>query len=111
MFESQYKMIQRTRESLFQYCETMNTEDYIKEMESSHSRALDEQQRRRHSIMVIYLLHYTRIPSSRSNFENWQAARIYPGQNESFKRAIRICYTGQYWTQLDNIGRKIHLGV
>lgn len=33
VLESQYEMIQRTRESLFPYCETMTAADYIKEMD------------------------------------------------------------------------------
>lgn len=30
----QYEMMQRTRESLFRYCETMSPEDYVKEIEA-----------------------------------------------------------------------------
>ncbi|HET7578104.1 MAG TPA: DinB family protein [Bacillales bacterium] len=34
LFESQYDWIQRTREPLFRYCETLAQEDYVKELES-----------------------------------------------------------------------------
>jgi uncharacterized damage-inducible protein DinB len=34
LFASQYDWIQRTREALFRYCETMSPEDYGKELES-----------------------------------------------------------------------------
>ncbi|MDR7071635.1 putative damage-inducible protein DinB [Fictibacillus barbaricus] len=34
VFESQYDWIQRTRESLFQYCETLSPSDYVKENET-----------------------------------------------------------------------------
>jgi uncharacterized damage-inducible protein DinB len=34
VFVSQYDWIQRTRETLFRYCETMSPEDYVKELES-----------------------------------------------------------------------------
>lgn len=33
-FVSQYDWIQRTRESLFRYCETLSPTDYVKELES-----------------------------------------------------------------------------
>ncbi|WP_238651874.1 DinB family protein [Paenibacillus piscarius] len=34
VFKGQYEMIQRTRESLFRYCESMSPADYVKEIES-----------------------------------------------------------------------------
>lgn len=34
VFKGQYEMIQRTRESLFRYCESMSPTDYVKEIES-----------------------------------------------------------------------------
>lgn len=34
VFVSQYEWIQRTRESLFRYCETMSPLDYVKELET-----------------------------------------------------------------------------
>jgi uncharacterized damage-inducible protein DinB len=34
VFITQYDWIQRTRETLFSYCETMSTSDYVKELES-----------------------------------------------------------------------------
>lgn len=34
LFESQYTWIQKTRELLFRYCETISPEDYVKELES-----------------------------------------------------------------------------
>lgn len=34
VFKGQYEMIQRTRESLFRYCETMYPADYVKEIEA-----------------------------------------------------------------------------
>ncbi|MEK4852033.1 DinB family protein [Paenibacillus sp. FSL H7-0756] len=34
VFNGQYEMIQRTRESLFRYCETMSPADYVKEIET-----------------------------------------------------------------------------
>jgi uncharacterized damage-inducible protein DinB len=34
VFVSQYDWIQRTRETLFRYCETMSPEDYAKELDS-----------------------------------------------------------------------------
>jgi uncharacterized damage-inducible protein DinB len=34
VFVSQYDWIQRSRETLFRYCETMSPEDYVKELES-----------------------------------------------------------------------------
>lgn len=34
VFKGQYEMIQRTRESLFRYCETMSPTDYVKEVET-----------------------------------------------------------------------------
>lgn len=34
VFESQYELIQRTRESLFRYCETLSPADYVKEVET-----------------------------------------------------------------------------
>ncbi|WP_404469515.1 DinB family protein [Sutcliffiella horikoshii] len=33
LFQSQYDWIRRTRETLFQYCEGMSNEDYLKEIE------------------------------------------------------------------------------
>lgn len=33
VFKSQYALIQRTRESLFRYCEAMSPTDYVKEIE------------------------------------------------------------------------------
>ncbi|MFS0838722.1 DinB family protein [Paenibacillus sp. 1P03SA] len=33
VFENQYKLIQRTRELLFRYCETLSPADYVKEVE------------------------------------------------------------------------------
>ncbi|WP_405112558.1 DinB family protein [Paenibacillus sp. FSL K6-1217] len=34
VFKSQYEMIQRTRESLFRFCETLSPTDYVKEIEA-----------------------------------------------------------------------------
>lgn len=34
IFETQYRMIQQTRESLFRYCETVTQEDYVREVET-----------------------------------------------------------------------------
>lgn len=34
VFKSQYEMIQRTRESLFRFCETLSPTDYVKEIET-----------------------------------------------------------------------------
>ncbi|MFB7817696.1 DinB family protein [Paenibacillus chitinolyticus] len=34
VLKSQYEMIQRTRESLFRYCETFSKTDYVKEVEA-----------------------------------------------------------------------------
>ena len=34
VFVSQYNWIQRTRETLLQYCETLSTSDYVKELEN-----------------------------------------------------------------------------
>ncbi|OBR68188.1 damage-inducible protein DinB [Paenibacillus oryzae] len=34
VFKSQYEMIQRTRESLFRFCETLTPTDYVKEIET-----------------------------------------------------------------------------
>lgn len=34
VFKGQYEIIQRTRESLFRYCESMSPTDYVKEIES-----------------------------------------------------------------------------
>lgn len=34
VFVSQYDWIQRSRETLFRYCETMSPEDYVKELDS-----------------------------------------------------------------------------
>ncbi|MGG3283578.1 DinB family protein [Paenibacillus solani] len=34
VFESQYELVQRTRESLFGYCETLSPTDYVKEVET-----------------------------------------------------------------------------
>ncbi|MGW9124180.1 DinB family protein [Paenibacillus chitinolyticus] len=34
VLKSQYEMIQRTRESLFRYCETFSQTDYVKEVEA-----------------------------------------------------------------------------
>jgi len=34
IFETQYRMIQQTRKSLFRYCETVTQEDYVREVET-----------------------------------------------------------------------------
>ncbi|MCC3372001.1 DinB family protein [Cohnella sp. REN36] len=34
VFKNQYDLIQRTRESLFRYCETLSPTDYVKELET-----------------------------------------------------------------------------
>ncbi|MEC0371282.1 hypothetical protein [Paenibacillus chibensis] len=70
VFESQYELIQRTRESLFRYCETFSHADYVQEV-----KALG-------GISIRSLHAHVADCYKRADCKNGQAAWVYSAENE-----------------------------